>query len=147
MSRFMNGWMLAVLSTVAVGISAWIVFRSAFYVTKVRRSRFQGRIPLEDDVFYEDYYSSSGLQKNIVISLRHELASAFRVDATKLLPTDRFQEELSVVRGWEYVDDATDELYLLNHDREKRLGITIPLVKFKTADDYIRGIARYESPK
>jgi hypothetical protein len=139
--------MLALLATAAIGFSAWIVFRSAFYAAKVRRSRFQSRLPLEDDLFYERYYSSSGLQKSIVISLRHELASAFNVDASKLLATDRFQDELSVVRGWEYVDDAPDELFLLNRDREKRLGVTIPLAKLQTADDYIRTIASYESTK
>jgi hypothetical protein len=79
--------------------------------------------------------------------LRHELASAFNIDASKVLPTDRFSKELSVVRGREYVDDAPNELFLLNRDREKRLGVVIPLTEFQTADDYIRTIASYESSK
>jgi hypothetical protein len=52
-----------------------------------------------------------------------------------------------VVRGWEYVDDASDELFLLNRERGKRLGVTIPLAKFQTVDDYIRTTASYESTK
>jgi hypothetical protein len=62
-----------------------------------------------------------------------------------LLPTDRFSTELSVVRGWEYTDDGPDELYLLNRDREKRLGVQIPLAELQTVDDYIRTIGAFES--
>jgi hypothetical protein len=138
-------WLLVLSAVVATGLLAWTVFRVASYPAKTRRSRFKDRQPLDDELFYERYYNSSGLKKDIVISLRHELASAFNIDASKVLATDRFQKELSVVRGWEYIDDAPDELFLLNRDREKRLGVTIPLVSFQTADDYIRTIARYES--
>src|SRR6266481_5741232 len=98
--------MLALLTMAATGVLAWIVFRAGFYIAKVRRSRFRNRPPLEDESFYERYYNSSGLQKSIVIALRHELASALDIEASRLLATDRFQKELSVVRGWEYLDDA-----------------------------------------
>jgi hypothetical protein len=142
-----NGSVLALLVIAVIGVVAWIAVRSGFYSAKTRRSRFQDRPLLEDELFYERYYSSSGLPKSVVISLRHELASAFNIDAAKLLPTDRFLEELSVVRGWEHVDDAPDEVFLLNRDLEKRLGVKIPLGDLQTADDYIRTIARYESTK
>jgi hypothetical protein len=144
---FLNGWMLALLGTAVVGLVAWIAIRAGFYPSKARRSRFRDRLPLEDELFYERYYASFGFPKSTVISLRHELASAFNIDASKVLPTDRFSKELAVVRGWEYVDDAPDELFLLNRDREKRLGVAIPLAEFQTADDYIRTIASYESSK
>jgi hypothetical protein len=137
--------MLAVLTIAATGVLAWIVFRTGFYAAKVRRSRFRNRPPLEDESFYERYYSSSGLQKGIVIALRHELASALDIEVSRLLATDRFLKELSVVRGWEYLDDAPDELFLLNRDREKRLGVKIPLGDLQTVDDYIRAVAKYES--
>jgi hypothetical protein len=137
--------MLALLTIAATGIIAWIGYRAAFYAAKVRRSRFRNRPPLEDELFYERYYNSSGLQKSIVIALRHELASAHDIDALRLLATDRFRNELSLVRGWEYLDDAHDELFVLNRDREKRLGVKIPLGDFQTVDDYIRMVAKYES--
>jgi hypothetical protein len=144
-SKFLSGWVLAILTIAATGTIAWIGFRAGFYATKVRRSRFRNRPLLEDESFYERYYNSSGLQKSIVIALRHELASAHDIDASRLLATDRFRNELSLVRGWEYLDDAHDELFLLNRDREKRLGVKIPLGDFQTVDDYIRTIAKYES--
>ena len=144
----MSGWLLLLaVTTISTGIVAWIVLRVSFYPVKARRSRFENRVPLEDDLFYDRYYAALGLPKSTVISLRHELGAAFNINASKLLPTDRFLEELSVVRGWEQVDDAPDELFLLNRDREKRLGVTIPLAAFRTADDYIRTIATYETKK
>ena len=147
MSKFVNGWVLGLLAITAITVIVWIAFLAGFYPRRKRKSRFQDRSPLDDALFYERHYRSSGLPKEIVISLRHELASAYEIDSAKLLATDRFSEELAVVHGWEYVDDAPDELFLLNRDREKRLGVKIPLAEFKTADDYIRTIASYESTK
>jgi hypothetical protein len=143
----MNGWTLALLIALVISIFAAAILLAISYPVKARRSRFRGRLPLEDELFYERYYASFGLPKTTVISLRHELASALSIDASKLLPTDRFSKELSVVRGWEYLDDAPDELFLLNRDRQKRLGVAIPLGDFQTADDYIRTIAKHESSK
>jgi len=143
----MHFWAIITLLTAVafIGILGWVIFRSPTYVNKIRRSRFEGRSPLDDDSFYERYYSSSGLQKEIVVSMRHEIEAAFRVPAQMLLPTDRFSTELSVVRGWEYVDDGPDEIYLLNRNREKRLGVQISLAELKTVDDYIRTVGAFES--
>jgi hypothetical protein len=77
--------------------------------------------------------------------MRHEIENALRIPAQVLLPTDRFSTELSGVRGWEYTDDGPDELYLLNRDREKRLGVQIPLAELQTLDDYIRTVGSFES--
>src|SRR5438552_975804 len=133
----MHFWAIITLLAAAafIGLLCWVVFRSSTYVAKVRRSRFAGRPPLDDNSFYEQYYSASGLRKEIVVSMRHEIETALRIPPQVLLPTDRFSTELSVVRGWEYTDDGPDELYLLNRDREKRLGVQIPLAKLQTVDD------------
>lgn len=143
----MHFWaIITLLAAVAfIGILGWTIFRSSTYVDKVRGSRFAGRSPLDDNSFFERYYSASGLGKDIVFQLRHEIETALRIPAQMLLPTDRFSTELSVVRGWEYTDGGLDELYLLNRDREKRLGVQIPLAELITADDYIRKVGGFES--
>jgi len=143
----MHFWAIITLLAAAafIGILGWTMFRSSTYVAKIRRSRFAGRSPLDDNSFYERYYGASGLRKEIVVSMRHEIETALRIPAQMLLPTDRFSTELSVVRGWEYTDDGPDELYLLNRDREKRLGVQIPLAELKTVDDYIRTVGAFES--
>jgi hypothetical protein len=143
----MQFWaIIALLAAVAfIGILGWIALRSSAYVNNIRRSRFADRSPLNDNLFYERYYSTSGLQKGVVVTLRHEIETALRIPAQMLQPTDRFSVELSVVQGWEYSDAGPDELFLLNRDREKRLGVKIPLGDFHTVDDYIRAIAKYES--
>jgi hypothetical protein len=142
----MHFWaMVALLAAMAfIGILGWTIFRSSTYVDRIRRSRFAGRTPLDDNSFYERYYSSSGLRQDIVAQMRHEIETALRIPAQTLLPTDRFSTELSVVRGWEYTDDGPDELFLLNRDREKRLGVQIPLAELKTVDDYIRTVGAFE---
>lgn len=143
----MHFWMVITSLAAAgfLGILGWTIFRSSAYVTKIRRSRFAGRAPLDDDSFYDRYYSASGLRKEIVVSMRHEVGTAFRIPAQMILPTDRFSTEFSAVRGWEYTDDGSDELYLLNRDREKRFGVPIPLAELKTVDDYIRTVGAFES--
>ena len=141
----MREWALILLASTVVGTFACVAFRAAFHPAKIRKLRFKDREPVDDELFYERYYGSSGFQKEIVIALRHELASAFEIESAKLLSTDRFDKELSVVRGWEYLDDASDELFLLNREREKRLGVRICLKDFGTVDDYIRQIAQHQS--
>jgi hypothetical protein len=126
-----------------IAILGWLVFGSTSYIDNIRRSRFKNRPPLADDLFYERYYGSSGLQKSKVIDIRHEIEAALNLKPETILPSDRFSEELSAVRGREYGGDRNDELYFLNRDREKRLGVKIPLAKIKTADDYIRTIVKY----
>lgn len=143
----MHFWAVTTLLTavVFVGILVWVIVRSSSHIDKIRRSRFSGRLPLDDDSFYERYYSTAGLRKEVVIQMRHEIETALRIPAQMLLPTDRFSTELSVVQGWEYTDDGPDELYLLNRDRERRLGVHIPLTTLQTVDDYIRMVGEFES--
>lgn len=78
-----------------------------------------------------------------MIALRHEIETALNLKPETILPSDRFSEELSVVQGWEYHGDRLDEIYFLNRDREKSLGVKIPLAEIQTADDYIRTIVKY----
>lgn len=143
----MNFWVIIISLAVGafVGILGWTIFRSSTYVAKIRTSRFAGRSPLDDNSFYDRYYSASGLRKDIVVQLRREIETALRIPANMILPTDRFSTELSVVRGWEYADDGPDEVYLLNRDREKRLGAHIPLEELQTVDEYIRHVGALES--
>jgi hypothetical protein len=71
----MHFWAIITLLTAVafIGILGWTMFRSSTYVAKIRRSRFAGRSPLDDNSFYERYYSASGLRKEIVVSMRHEI--------------------------------------------------------------------------
>ena len=143
----MHFWAIITLLTVLgfLGILGWVLSRSSTYVDNIRRSRFAGRSPLDGSSFYERYYRTSGLSKEVVVSMRNEIGTALRIPTEMLLPTDRFSTELSVVRGWEYSDDGPDELFLLNRDREKRLGVQIPVSELRTVDDYIRTVGAFES--
>ena len=133
------------LGAAIVATGTWLVFGSTAYIRRRKLARFAGRPFVDDDHFYERFYSSSSLKKDLVVSLRHELGDILDIPAVLLLPTDRFETELAVLRGWTHVDDSPDELLLVNREREKRLGVTIPIANFMTVDEYIRAIGRFES--
>lgn len=128
-------------------ILCWAAIRGVSYADNIRKSRFKERSPIDDEHFFDLYYRDSALQRSVVIALRHELESAFLIPRQVLLPTDRFSSELSVIRGWEYLDDSRNEIFLLNREREKSLGVQIPLKELHTVDDYIRIIAPLLSQK
>lgn len=135
------------LATAIVGIGVWLAFGAIGYVRRRKLARLAGRPPVDDDDFYDRYYDSSGLTKDLVVKLRHELATILDLPPGALLPTDRFESELAVVKGWPWLDDSPDELLLVNREREKRLGVQIPMLSIQTVDDYIRTIGAFEAAK
>jgi hypothetical protein len=143
----MNGWeiLVLILTAVIVAILVWTVFGASGYIRGRKLARLADRRSVGDDDFYDRYYRSSGLTKDLVVKLRHELGAALDLSPMVLLPTDRFETELAVVKGWWYLDDSPDELVLLNRERERRLGVQIPIENIRTVDDYIRTIGSLEA--
>ncbi len=140
------GILVGALGTAFLAILGWVLFGSASYIRRRKLTRFAGRGHLDDDQFYERFYKSSDLDKNLVVSLRHELGNILEIPAVLLLPTDRFDAELAVAEGWSYLDDSADELFLVYREREKRLGVRIPIASIHTVDEYIRTLGHLESP-
>src|ERR1700733_4637070 len=107
------------LALAVVGLVVWMLFGAPRYILKRKLARFAGRTPFGDDEFYDSYYKSSGLEKDIVTKLRQELGDILSLPPGILQPADRFDSELAVVQGWQYSDDSPDELFLANREREK----------------------------
>ncbi len=143
----MNGWeiLILALATALAAIGVWVVFGAEAYIRRRKLARFAGRPLVDDDDFYERYYTSSGLTKDLVVNLRHELGAIVDLPPRVLLPTDRLDSHLAVVKGWPYLDDSPDELLLVNREREKRLGVQIRIASIQTVDDYIRTIGPLEA--
>lgn len=142
----MNGWEVlgVTLGAAILAMGVWLVFGATRYIRKCKLARLSGRSPINDDEFYDRYYASSGLPRDLVVKLRHELGTILDLPPRVLLPTDRFGSELAVVKGWPYLDDSPDELLLVNREREMRLGVRIPLASIQTVDEYIRTVGKLE---
>ena len=100
------------------------------------RKAVLARDSVPDDEFFERFYSDSGISKQTVSELRGFIASEYRVQADKLLPSDRFAEELSAGRFWDW-DNGYAILVFALERAAKEKGVTLDR-GFETVDDFIR---------
>ncbi len=103
------------------------------------RKAISSRESISDDDFFERFYSDSGIPKRTVCEIRDFIANEYRVQSDKLLPTDRFSDDLSRGKFWDW-----DSGYaILGHALEgaaRERNETIDC-GFETVDDYIRLMA------
>ncbi len=132
--------LLALFVLAVIALIAW----APRHVLQKKQARFSNRPRLSGDLFYQEFYQSTGLPKLHVLKARDEMATALGIQEEVLRPSDRFLVELAGEKDWEYFDESADDLFFINKDREKRLGIVIDLTKMVTLDDYIRAVCRAE---
>ncbi len=102
-----------------------------------KRERFVGRQPLDSGEIYRTYYQSSGLEKESVRYYWDAVARLLALDARRLRPGDRFDEELAPVAGKELGDEIEDlGEFLELESREK--SIEFEPSELNTLDDLIR---------
>ena len=100
------------------------------------RKAVLARDSVPDDEFYERFYSDSGISKRTVCEIRDFIASEYSVQADKLLPSDRFAEELSAGRFWDW-DNGYAILVFALTGAAKEKGVTVDR-EFETVDEFIR---------
>lgn len=100
---------------------------------------FLDREGLSQDVFYEIYYKSSGLDKVLVSELLEHVAQELGLPIEKLRPTDRFSVELAPSKGNDWDSGYGILLYELNRLAKKR-GQKIQ-GKIDSIDDYLRAMS------
>jgi acyl carrier protein len=72
------------------------VFQSRAVKKKVEAA-FAGREPLDDQTFYERYFSSRGVPSHVVVKVRRILEEEFDVDLSRLSAEDDFARNLSFI--------------------------------------------------
>ena len=127
-------------------IGFWVVFvgctlaaAAALLVVRQRLprklQRFQGREKLSIGQIHERFYPRADV--TFLAELWGEIASATEVPAGLIRPTDRFDQELAPVKGFEIVSKI-EELQEVFTRRCKDCQIDYRNARIETVDDYIR---------
>lgn len=97
------------------------------------------RDSLSPDQFYETFYASSDLDRELVVELLIHLAQELRIPVEKVRPEDRFAVELAPRKGDDWDWGYGLLLYeLKSMARSKKKVISH---KIGTVDDYLRAMA------
>jgi acyl carrier protein len=88
-------------------IGSWLGFADSAGQRKID-AVFAGRTPLSDDAFYERYFATTDVSKEVAIGVRHAFIENLIFDMHRLGIDDRFDQELQFV--WKYDSLADVEL-------------------------------------
>jgi hypothetical protein len=116
-----------------------------FIPRRRRLRRFEGRDNLSLDEIYNQFFASTNLPKRLVLELWNEIAALLHVPPGKLRPLDRFDEELSSIKGWE-LDDETFELHWAAQQRLKKLSVDVDISSIVTLRDYVEFFCKLSAP-
>jgi hypothetical protein len=124
----------------AMGAIALAAVGFAFRLRKKKLSlaALDQRESLSNDEIYRRFYIGSGLSKEAVMDVWHEIARVLRVPAGHLRPTDRFGKDIA--SHW-ITSEELDVLGVVVQERANHQNLTIDLVSIETVDDYVRRLA------
>jgi acyl carrier protein len=88
-------------------IGSWLGFADSAGQRKVD-AVFAGRAPLSDDEFFERFFATSEVQKQVAVDVRRAVLENLMFDMRCLAPEDSFAQELQFV--WKYDSLADVEL-------------------------------------
>ena len=130
-----------VVLAVVGGVLAW-----NFIPQRRKLERFADREDLSLDSIYSRFLAANNLPKGLVLELWNEVANRLRVPPGKLRPSDRFDNELAPVKGWE-LDDDTVEVHWAAQRRLKSLGVNADTGEVRTLRDYVEFFCKLELAK
>jgi hypothetical protein len=99
---------------------------------------FELRDSLSPDEFYERFYASSGLERELVVELLTHLAQELRIPIEKIRPEDRFAVELAPRKGDDWDWGYGLLLYELKSMARRKKKVVSH--KIGTVDDYLRAV-------
>ena len=131
------------LAVVAAGL-----FLAPFYLSaKESRERkrklrelYRSRPSLSDEVFYETFYESQNVPKQIVFTVRGILTEEFdNLDVSRVVPEDDFTGNLSIIWGnWSGLDGLESVEVVQRFEAEFGINVTdAEAASMKTLDDII----------
>lgn len=105
----------------------------------LKLQRFKGRDFMSINEIHNKYYPDYKIER--FIELWNEIASAVEVPPELIRPTDRFDEVLGPVKGYEIASesDALEEIFLR---RAKKQQMDFDKMQVETVDDYIKQFAK-----
>ncbi len=106
-----------------------------WHINYLKAKIFSRRQSLSDDDIYNKFYYGTKLPKNKVLSKWKMVSKILKIPADKLLPTDKFGEELGPY--W-FVGDPLDELEIIAKRNFKANGIDGSKISIRNLDEYIK---------
>jgi len=105
-----------------------------------KRERFRQRKELSLAQIYHQYFAANNIDQSRFEDLWVRLSKLLRLDPLKLLPTDRFDRELSPVEGYLAEDELADveDFYV---EEARKIGISDNQAKPETIGDFITILA------
>ena len=133
---------------IGLGVIAVVLFFVPFYLsTKESRERkrklgelYKSRPALDDDLFYETFYESQNVPKQIVFTVRGILTEKFdNLDVSRIVPEDDFTGNLSIIWGnWSGLDGLVSVEVVQRFEAEFGVNINdAEAASVKTLDDII----------
>lgn len=99
------------------------------------RSEILARESITAEEIFEQYYATSGMDKELVVELLLHISAELRIPVDKLRPSDRFAFELEPTKGNEWDSGYGVLLFELNRRaKKKKKELSAPIA---TIDDYI----------
>lgn len=126
-----------VVPVAMLGAAVLLALISPRLVRAKRLSRLAGREYLPFDVFYDNFYSGSGLDRESVEKAVRTASETLRLPAGLLRPSDRFDVEYKPPAGYEMDDEIAELDFDLEAVNRKR-GSPLQAEQLDTLDDYIR---------
>lgn len=132
------GIIVAVVAALLLVAVLWVTLVPRL-IRRQRKERLGDRKLISVDDFYEAYYRSTAIPRELVGELLHGVAAALELPPGLLRPTDRFSVEFGPLPGWGALDDRLDFYdYLIAIER--KYDFKLDRDKIKTLDDLIRAI-------
>lgn len=110
---------------------------SIFGRRKRRRQRFSERPSLPAADIFEQHYRDSALEFSDFANVWSLVAFHLGVDAERLRPADRFDDQLRPEEGTELIDELEDLTVFVRSEAERR-GKTFNVRELNTLDDLVK---------
>ena len=125
---------IVVLSVSIVGLS--------YLESRIRRKKlFAARHTMSPEQVFSEYFSTTDINREVMIGLWLQIARRLGVPADKLRPTDRFTVELVASGSFDPFDGTKDQLAAFADSYAKSHGISLDLTKVETVGDLIQQMA------
>lgn len=113
-----------------VGMGLTFIFVLIYFLAekkmkKKKRMRFSDRQSISLDQFYDNYYKNTDIAKDTVRKVLLLVSSSTDIPMEKIRPSDRFDDDLKPIEGWEF-DDGLHEISweikeILNRNANKKM--------------------------
>jgi hypothetical protein len=130
------------LGVVVIGGLAYMYFAERRAKRK-RETPFYNRSDLSEEEFFLTYYRDTKIKKKTVSDVLRVISDATEIPTTKIRPSDRFDREFALTRGFDF-DDGISEISHFLKGKMNQMGIS-EMPRLYTVDDLIRYVGQLET--